>query len=177
MANDLVVYETRGLRFSRLPETLDEMGSVMEGLQYFGDNLPWTIGDAINYGQDKFGEAFNQYIPERSAKTYMNYCWVSRRVPFDERKWDLTWSHYAEAAALVREARNTILQQAQEEDWTVAQLRRVIKRAPETKGKMVNCPSCGAELEYKAGSLAITPKNEQNGGQAASEPQSEEGRS
>lgn len=155
MGNELVVYETRGLKFRRKPETIAEMGSIMQGLQYFSDNLPWAMGDALNFGQDRFGEEFSQFIPERSAKTYMNYCWVSRRIPYDERTFDLSYTHYAEAAGLVREARMAVLAKALEGEWTVARLRQEIKGLPQHKTRLLTCPACSAELEYKAGTISL----------------------
>ena len=91
-------YETdmRGLRAHRVP-TWDEWEGGIKGLAVLQHALPMIIGDYINYGEDTFGERYEQVLDlfgEYSYGTVANYASICRSVPYERRAEGLTMAHY-----------------------------------------------------------------------------------
>lgn len=85
----------------------------------------WWIGDALVYGEERYGEESAQGESELglAPQTALNYRYVASRLEPRRRRSDLTWSHHAEVARLSGEAQERCLAIAVEEAWNVRQLR------------------------------------------------------
>ena len=85
---------------------------------------PWWIGDLINSGEEGFGEAFSQMC-EGIVSTEMlsRYASVARRVPFQNRHPNLSWSAHAAVARLKLPDQRRLLAMADREGWTSEELR------------------------------------------------------
>jgi hypothetical protein len=94
---------------------------------------PWWIGDLINSGEDSFGEQFSQMC-EGIVSTEMlsRYASVARRVPFQNRHPNLSWSAHAAVARLDLPGQRRLLAMADREGWTSEELR---VKARELKAK------------------------------------------
>lgn len=96
---------------------------------------PFAIGDAIRYGEARFGErAAQAYGPEQgwSEKTVGVYTWLSERIPSENRRMDrLGIRHHMLVAKLTSAKQRLWLTRAaadgEEKSWTVARLRKAIE--------------------------------------------------
>lgn len=94
---------------------------------------PWWIGDLINAGEDGFGEAFSQMCEGLvSTEMLSRYASVARRVPFENRRSNLSWSAHAAVARLDSAGQKKLLAAADREGWTSEELR---VKARELKAK------------------------------------------
>lgn len=97
------------------------LGSAAQGVQ-------WFVGDWINYGVEK------EYIPSdrydaaekitSMSRTWLQVCaWVSRAVPRESRRPDLSFEHHKRIASLKDgEARTILLNEAVKGKWTAREL-------------------------------------------------------
>ena len=85
---------------------------------------PWWIGDLLNAGDARFGEAFSQVCEGPvSADMLQRYESVARRVPPENRHPDLSWSAHAAVARLPHDQQRRMLSLAETNGWTSEQLR------------------------------------------------------
>ncbi len=116
----------------RLPHNLtyDEWENVGRTIQTLDRSIHWALGDWINFGEHKYGEMYAQAI-EATAFTeghLRNVAYVARRYPHNKRRATLTFNHhYAAAPVEDEEGRNMWLDKAEENLWTVKELRQQIK--------------------------------------------------
>lgn len=129
---------------------LEEWGKAVELLSGLSVASPWWIGDLLNYGELEYGEDYAQGIPEGlSLSTIKGYMWVSEHVAPDNRRPTLSWSHHKVVAACDSDKQATLLEQAEDEGWSVAELRRQVKGqdAPE-KAKVYKVGISDYESEF-----------------------------
>lgn len=107
--------------------SLEECTLEYENLMFvFHYSLLW-IGDLLNYADSKFGESFAQMVSESwGERTISNIKWVTKKVPLSRRQEPLTFSHYAEVAALDGVLQNKFILLAVENEWSTRQLRAAI---------------------------------------------------
>jgi hypothetical protein len=98
------------------------------------------LADALNFGEEKFGEDYAQAIDETrkwmqvSAKTIHNAMWVMRHVDSSRRRELLSLSHHEAVASLEPVEQDELLSLAEDQNLTTAELRRlVVERHPKTK--------------------------------------------
>ena len=90
---------------------------------------PWWIGDLLNAGDRRFGEAFSQVCDGQiSGDQLQRYESVARRVPARNRRPSLSWSAHAVVARLTAEQQNEMLAQAENHGWTSEELRKQVQR-------------------------------------------------
>jgi len=90
---------------------------------------PWWIGDLLNAGDARFGEAFSQVCEGFvSGDQLQRYESVARRVPPRNRRPNLSWSTHAVVARLDDHQQRDMLRQAEESGWTSEELRRNVQR-------------------------------------------------
>lgn len=98
---------------------------------------PWWIGDLLNAGDTRFGEAFSQACQGLvSADMLQRYESVARKVPPSVRRESLSWSAHAAVARLPQEEQRRMLALAEKNGWTSEQLRvhvRDSERAKQSK--------------------------------------------
>lgn len=127
---------TKGLRISGSP-TYEEWASVGETLRFLESSIQFALGDWIRYGEHCWGEMYAQAIQEtgKDAGTLRDYVWVASAVDLSSRNDNLTFSHHKAVASLrldngapdIAKQRH-YLELADEEDYPVSTLRRVIKQ-------------------------------------------------
>jgi len=94
------------------------------------DAVPWWIGDALNFGEQSFGEKYAQAVEITGyRKTYLqNICWLSSRIPMQRRRAALGISMHQEVASLEPEFQDQWLKSAEENQLTRRELRHSIKQ-------------------------------------------------
>lgn len=88
----------------------------------------WWIGDWLNFGERKWGEGYSQGmeatgVPEGTLSVYAS---IARNVL--TRFKELSWKHHYEVAKLEPEAQEVWLIWADQENWSVRDLRREIRK-------------------------------------------------
>jgi hypothetical protein len=126
-----------------------------------GRSSGWWIGDWLRYGNARFGERYSRaskttgYDPQ----TLMNMVYVASHYGVERRREKLSWSHHAELAALDQEEQERWLTVAEQERWSLSDLRvacrnsrgkrsaeKVESRRSDSHGatpKGYACPRCG----------------------------------
>jgi hypothetical protein len=123
-----------GLPYDQWRDTLLMYAKVGKAMQFW-------LGDALLYGENRFGEQFAQAASETgySEESLRGFLWVASRVPPSIRRLTLSWSHHQVAAG--SEDPKTWLDTAEANSWTVKDLRHAIKPpVPKAVCGMVDCP-------------------------------------
>lgn len=142
-------------------------------LGIMGRSAGWWIGDWLAYGNAAYGERYVRAarITGLDAKTLRNMVYVASHVEPSRRRSDLSWSHHAEVVVLVEEEQEYWLARAEQERFSVRDLRRAIKdeqrglsvtakeaasssrangadsyRGAGGHGEQVVCPYCGRDF-------------------------------
>jgi hypothetical protein len=89
----------------------------------------WWVGDWLSYGEDCFGDRYEQAISDTSLnyQTLRNYAWVARKFPMSRRRNNLSFGHHAEVAALTEKSQDEWLTRAERFTWSRNELRRRIR--------------------------------------------------
>lgn len=119
-----VEYEPLELKIER-DLTPRQYEDLLAGLGGMTRNHQWWVGDALVYGEARWGEEAAQYAEalELAPKTMVNWRYVASRVTRSRRRDDLGWSHHAEVARLGSDAQRSALAKAVKGNWSVIQLR------------------------------------------------------
>lgn len=118
-----------------LPET-----TTFEQWQFIGRELSarekvlnWWIGDWWAFGEHRYGERAKTAAEGcfgKAFQTIANAATVCRSIETSRRREALDWSHHAEVAPLARqspEAAQLLLDRAERESMTVAQVRAAVR--------------------------------------------------
>ena len=129
----------------QLPEGLefDAWQGIGERLQGVQGAVQWWIGDWLNYGKrayhdnvvghDRYWLAIEAF--GRDHATLWNYASIANRVPPDQRRDSLSFSHHEAVASLGADERGYWLTKAEAERLSVDALRRAI-RDQGTQGRL-----------------------------------------
>lgn len=119
-----------GMPFARWEALGDDLRKAAKGVQFW-------IGDWIRYGQHSYGEKYAQAINAtgRDEQTLMNYVYVAENVEIYRRRENVDYSKHAEVASLTPEQQSDVLEQAEKENLTVKQVRRVASRIKRMQGR------------------------------------------
>ena len=95
-------------------------------------DLPWMIGDWLNFGERKYGERYAQAL-EMGRYDYVTLrkcSWVCRHVPPERRRPSsvLSFKHHEVITPLEPEEQEEMLDLAERESLTVEELRYEVKR-------------------------------------------------
>jgi hypothetical protein len=87
--------------------------------------LAWWIGDALNFGENRYGEKYAQAIEVTGHKEqYLkDCCWVSSKVEKSYRYDGLSWTHHRQIANLEPQAQQKWLGAAHKHGLSVRALR------------------------------------------------------
>ena len=142
-----------GLVFS--PGTpIEVWGGLVERLQRQSKVLEWAIADAINFGEQAFGEDHAQWVDESglSKRTLQNIARIGREIPQSRRRADVSFSHHAEVITLPVPDQERLLDRAEGQGWTRYDLRDAVReRKRELAGGAVTVDGeviCSAELPW-----------------------------
>ncbi|MFC3898198.1 LmbU family transcriptional regulator [Lentzea rhizosphaerae] len=95
------------------------------------ESVTWWIGDLLVYGQDAFGDRYEQAIARTSLdyQTLRNYAWIAKKFPVSRRRDKLSFGHHSEVAALVESEQDVWLERAERLGWSRNELRRRLRAA------------------------------------------------
>jgi len=98
-----------------------------------GQATQWAVGDWIEFGERAYGEKYAQAeaLSKRSPDALMTLAWVARRFPVSRRREILSWSHHAEVAGLPPAEADALLDRAEAEGLTRAEV-RILRRQSRT---------------------------------------------
>lgn len=113
--------------------------AVLERLQESQRSLMWWIGDALAFGERKYGETYAQAVEATGYKadTVKQAAYVARHVAPEDRQCELTFSHHQVVAGLEPEDQRRWLEAAAPEPGSdhpklsVSKLREAIKEERE----------------------------------------------
>jgi hypothetical protein len=129
---------TTAIEFSKelsFTDCVNELVSLCRSL----NSSPWWIGGAINFleqthlssdeDRKKYGVKYKGALAatKLDVQTLRNYSYVDRKVEASLRRDELTWSHHLLIAALPAKEQSKYLQEAIKNQWTVAQMRKVLR--------------------------------------------------
>jgi hypothetical protein len=89
----------------------------------------WALGDAIKYGEGRYGEKYTQAM-ELTGHTYQslaNYSWVARNVPHHVRNPSLSWTHHRVVCKLAHDEQERLLKEAHAKEWSVDVLGDIVR--------------------------------------------------
>ena len=109
--------------------TLDAWVSVGRQIAVILDASTWWLGDWLIYGRETYPDRYRHAIDRTglSYQTLRNYAWIARAFPVSRRRDGLSMQHHAEVITLAEEAQNAWLDRAEDQGWSVTQLRRRLK--------------------------------------------------
>ncbi len=90
----------------------------------------WWIGDFLNYGeQAEYGETYREALSlfELDYSTLADLKWIASEFRFSDRSENLTWTHHRATASLDEDVRRYWLREAEENRWSVRELKARIK--------------------------------------------------
>lgn len=109
--------------------SFDEWADVGRDLARVTKACMWWLGDWWAYGEHRYGERASQALDsDLDFQTWANAGWVSRSIPAEERRPELTYSHHAKVAALETSSREEVLDLAESEGWTVRDVEQEVRR-------------------------------------------------
>lgn len=109
--------------------------------------VQWWVGDWWAYGETRYGDRARAVAESNRWKfqTFANAGSVARRFETSRRREVLPWSHHAEVMSLDVAAADVLLDAAEENDWSVRDLRREVK-ALRRKTRTAEVASRAAEV-------------------------------
>lgn len=115
---------------------IDQWTAALAGLLHMQEHMGFMIGDMIRYGEGHYAEKFAAAIKavNRDVKTLTNWAIVSKKVPPEHRREELTFSHHAEVSKFsdTPAVQKRLLARAVEGKMSVSKLREEIDKL-ETK--------------------------------------------
>jgi hypothetical protein len=133
-----------GLEFRRDIE-YDQWLTLMATLQQLSTAFQFAIGDALNYGQKRYGEKYAQAMDATGCayQSLANWSWVATNVPIDNRIAGLSWTHHRLVAHVGTGEQKLILESAKSRGLSVTDFERELKGEPEEEKKplkQINIP-------------------------------------
>lgn len=112
--------------------SFDEWAQLGHALRVMEKGIQFAIGDFLLYGEERFSERASQIIDAEmwSESTVKVYRWVSERVPLQNRRMDLSYSHHQAVASLAHSEQKHWLGLAAESGdtpWSVSRLKTAIR--------------------------------------------------
>lgn len=115
-----------------LPEdlTFDNWLKIIEVVKKVEGCVQWWLGDALNFGERKYGEKYSQALDETEYEygTLRNICYVSNQIEMSLRSDNLTWHHHKEVAVLSdKNEQAKFLEIAERDNLSVRELRKAVR--------------------------------------------------
>lgn len=133
-----------GLEFRKDLE-YDQWLTLMATLQQLTTAFQFAIGDALNYGQKRYGEKYAQAMDATGCayQSLANWSWVASHVPIDNRIAGLSWTHHRLVAHLGTSEQKNILESAKQRGVSVTEFEKELKGEQEEEKKplkQINIP-------------------------------------
>lgn len=106
----------------------DEWENIVSQLARMEKATQWWIGDALNFGEAKYGEMYAQAIDDSQKKTWQNCKFVAKSIESSRRRELVSWSTHSEVAGLEPDAQNELLDMAEKAQLTKQQMRSEVKK-------------------------------------------------
>jgi hypothetical protein len=106
--------------------------ALMQRMRGLDSGVAWALGALTNHAESTWGQTYEQVgeITGYKYQTLADYAWLDRAIPFSIRIEKLSPSHHRAVAGLKDDSDKAYwLQQAAEQDWSVAELKRQISDA------------------------------------------------
>jgi hypothetical protein len=118
--------------------SFDQWSSLMGTLSRMDTAFQFAIGDALLYGESRYGERYSQAVDVtgQSYQSLANYVWVSKAVDKDRRVAGLSWTHHRIVAKLDPEKQTELLTLAKKNDWTITTLMEEVRGEPLPKNNL-----------------------------------------
>lgn len=114
-----------------IPEYMpfDDWLTLMQRISAIQKSAMWWLGDALKFGEDKYGERYAQVseATEYSASTLDVAALVAKKFPPERRKDNVGWSHHLEVIGLPDKDQDSLLSQAAVENWSTRALRNNVR--------------------------------------------------
>lgn len=117
-----------GLAF-RADTPIEIWGALTERLIAAHHRLEWAIADAINFGEQAYGERYAQWVEETglAKRTLQNIASIGRRVEASRRREGVSFSHHEAVASLAPADQELLLDRAVDEGLTRYELRDAVR--------------------------------------------------
>ncbi len=130
---ELLSWEDAGFRATTLGmQFVPGTKPSLENFTFYADllkdvraGLMWILGDLLNEAERRFGEDYAQLAEATGydVSTLYNAKYVASRIDFSRRREELPFSHHQAVAHLEPAEQDRWLVQAEDEEWTRAELR------------------------------------------------------
>lgn len=127
--------------------------------------LKFVLGDWLNFGEAAYGEKYSQALtlwPESNYGSLANTAYVCSNVDISCRHENLTFEHHYTVAKLDPDKQKELLDLAEENDWTVSELRK--HRDIDIEGfsteRHITCPECRHVFPIKGATYTIVEVSE-----------------
>lgn len=110
-------------------EQFEQFGTVLRNVH---KAMQFLLGDFVNHAMLRYGDDRREQLAEWfgvELKTLYEYCHVAKAVEFSIRMENLSFGHHQLVAPMAADDQLRWLKQADENHWSVAALRRAIKKA------------------------------------------------
>lgn len=151
--------ERAGITFHKagltVPDGLEQRSwaSLTAVMYRAGGAMQWWLGDLLAFGEKHYGslklfsEAMN--VPYSSLNVY---AWTCRAIELIRRRISLSFGHHVEVAAMKPKEQDKWLDKAEQNGWSVVELRSAIRLAEaETDGKLADGNTYQAPTRYVDG--------------------------
>jgi uncharacterized protein YdaU (DUF1376 family) len=103
--------------------------TIGKQLSAISTSSAWCLGDWLAYGIEAFNGRYRSAVEQTALdyQTLRNYVWVAKRFPLPRRRFALSFAHHAEVAALPPPEQDFWLRKAEEQGWSVKQLRQEVR--------------------------------------------------
>jgi N6-adenosine-specific RNA methylase IME4 len=105
--------------------SFEQWQALGESLRFMEGAVHWWIGDWLNHGEQKYGEAYAQAMEATGFEydTVRHDKDVSSRIEIGRRRPNLSWSHHEEVAWLQPGQQDALLKEAEEKGLSQRDLR------------------------------------------------------
>jgi hypothetical protein len=161
---------------AELPTSLPITEWLDIGKQLFavGSCYQFLLGDWLNYGEREYGEKYAEACKatELDYQTLARYCQVCSKIEITRRRVNLSFGHHVEVQPLSRKEQDKWLELAEENKWSVAELREQLRDdgaeyANEDHGKPIktfasHASSLGRIINQNGDSMTLWSQDERD---------------
>lgn len=122
--------------------SFEEWIDLMQTLVRLETAFQFAIGDALVFGEARFGEKYSQAMEATglSYQSLANMVWVAKHVPIQNRVSDLSWTHHRVVASVEVSDQTPLLEMALAQGLSASGLQQHISgREPKTR-ELVQVP-------------------------------------
>ena len=114
--------------------SIEEWLEIGKCLKEITGSVQWWIGDWLNEGEKRYGEMYSRAL-DRSDYKYMSlaqFKYVAKKIESSRRLEKLSFYHHLEVAKLTPKEQRKWLKKAEQNEWSVKELRLTIREEKRT---------------------------------------------